>query len=164
MNVTIEPQRALATWFAKLAMVADAMDSKPSLIEQIDRDWMRAKSLPPINWQIWIGHYGGADWRDLAMQHHSGILHLTSVADPEPLSGYVNSAMFGLGKLLALVIGTGLVMMEVNIGRASQMLRRIWPPRDAFAWPFSHEITDDEASAIAALMREAINNPRPPAD
>lgn len=117
ITVTVEAQRALATWFAKLAMVADAMDPKTTVIEQIDREWMRSQSLPPINWQIWIAHYGGTDWRDLAMQHHSGILHLASVIDRQGLSGYVNPATFGLGKLLVLVIGTAIVGWDVNIGK-----------------------------------------------
>jgi hypothetical protein len=146
-------------------MVADAMDSETTLVDQIDRDWTRSQWLPPINWQIWIGHYIGEDWRDLAMQHHSGILHLASIDDPQTLSGYVNTATFGLGKLLALVIGTAIIELDVNIGNAGRMLRRIWPARrDVFTWPLPHEVTDDEARAIALLMREAINNPRPPAN
>lgn len=165
VTITDEARRALASWFAKLAMVADAMDASTALIEQIDRDWICSTSLPPMNWQIWIGYYVGEDWRDLAMQHHSGVLHFAAIGDPEMLAGYVNAATFGMGNLLALVIGTALVNMEVNIGNANDMLRRIWPARsEPFAWPLPHKVSDDEASAIALLMREAINNPRPPTD
>src|SRR4051812_48674033 len=77
--------RQLVTWFAKLAMVADAMDVQTMVVPQIDRDWMRQQRLPPLRWEVWIGFYEGIEWRDLAMQHHSGILNFAAVGDPETL-------------------------------------------------------------------------------
>ena len=106
-------------------MVADAMHAKSISIEPTDRDWMRSQSLPPINWQIWIGAYEGELWRDLAMQHHSGILHLAAVSDPDTLSGYISATTFGIGRLLALVLGTSIVGLDIDIGIANEMLRRI---------------------------------------
>jgi hypothetical protein len=162
--VTTEAQRALAAWLAKIAMVADSLDLDTSVVPQVDRDWIRKQSLPPILWQTWIGCYGGVGWRELAMQHHSGILHFAAIGDPETLSGYASATTLGLGKMLALIVGSELPELEVNIGTASQKLRRIWPARDSFAWPLGHAITDDEAGAIAQIIHDAIANPRPPAN
>jgi hypothetical protein len=164
VTVTVTAQRALATWLAKIAMVANSHDPKTSVVLQVDRDWIRKQSLPPIVWQIWMGFYDGVGWRELAMQHHSGILHFTSVGDPETLSGYASATTLGLGRMLTLIVGTEFPNMEVNLGLANQMLRRIWPARDSFTWPLGHAITDDEAGAIARIIHEAVANPRPPAD
>jgi len=153
VELTREDCRALAAWFAKLAMVADAMDIRTMVVPQADRDWMRQQSLPPIRWEVWIGFYEGSEWRELAMQHHSGILNFAAIGDPEALSGYVNSATFGLGNLLAHVIGSE--DFEIDLGTGARIMRRIWPAIDPLTWPLPHSITDDEAGAIARSLREA---------
>lgn len=96
------------------------------------------------------------------MQHHSGILHLAAVGYPQTFSGYACSTTLGLGKMLALVVGKQLPDLEIGMGKAGDILRRIWPARDAFAWPLPHTITDSEAGALANILREALNNFRTP--
>jgi hypothetical protein len=103
--VTPEAQRAIATWFAKIAMVGDAMRPERSVVLQTDRDWIRRNSLPPLLWEVWIGSYDGVDWRDLGIFQHGGRLDLSAVTRPHKLASNLEATTMGLGKLLALVIG-----------------------------------------------------------
>lgn len=170
-EVTLATQRAIAAWFSKIVMVADAADPTTMVITQADRDWIRCVSLPPLIWEVWIGSYEGTGWRDLAMQHHSGALNIAAIANPKTLSGhfhsgYASATTFGLGKLLVLVMAKefSLLYIDINIGLAALRMRRIWPSHETFAWPLAESLTDDDVGAIANLLREATSNFRPPTD
>jgi hypothetical protein len=156
-------QRALATWFSKIAMVGDSMRPDRSVVLQADRDWIRANSSPPLLWEVWVGSYEGIDWRDLGIFQLGGRLDLSSVTGPDKLAGYVETTTMGMGKLIGLVIGNEHPAIEINIGNAAYLLRRIWPTDSAFNWPLPIVLSDDEARSVAYILRSAIANPKPPA-
>jgi hypothetical protein len=162
ITVTQEAQQALATWFAKIATVADARRPADSVVLQSDRDWIMRRSLPPLLWQVWISSYQGTDWRDLALFQHGGILDLTEVTGNHKLKGYVTATTFGIGNLVALVIGSEHPQIEINIGTAVLLLKRIWPSPSAFRWPLDHVLSDADANDIAEILRHAVANPRGP--
>jgi hypothetical protein len=162
ITVTREAQEALATWFAKIATVADARLHADSVVLQSDRDWILRRSLPPLLWQIWIGSYQGTDWRDLALFQHGGILDLTAVSGRHKLKGYVTATTFGLGNLVALVVGSEHPRIEINIGTAALLLKRIWPSPSTFGWPLYHVLSDADANDIAEILRHAVATPHPP--
>ena len=143
-------------------MIADARRPADSVVLQSDRDWIMKRSLPPLLWQVWIGSYQGTSWRDLAMFQHGGILDLTEVTGPHKLRGYVEATTFGLGNLLALVIGSEHPQIEINIGTAALLLKRVWPSSSPFGWPLEFALSDADANDVAEILRHAVANPRPP--
>ncbi len=161
VTVEVEAQRALATWFAKIAMVADSSRVETASHLQNDRDWIREHSLPPLLWQVWIGSYEGVVWRDLAIFHHGGRLDLTPVTPPQlGLAGYVTSTALGMGRMIALVIGNENPAIDLNIGTAATRLHRIWPAHQPLRWPQAALLSDQEAGGIAYILRSAIADPR----
>jgi hypothetical protein len=159
--VTREAQEALASWFAKIAAVADALRPANSVVLQSDRDWIMKRSFPPSLWRVWIGSYQGTSWRNLAMFQHSGILDLTEIAGLHNLKGYVEATTFGLGNLLALVIGSEHPDIDVNIGTAGTLLKPVWPSSSSFKWPLEFILSDADANNVAGILREAVAHPRP---
>ena len=58
-----DDQRILARWFALKVMVAEFSEREIIATPQSERDHLRLNDGPPPNWQIWIGHKRGSDWR-----------------------------------------------------------------------------------------------------
>ena len=66
-------QLVLASWVAKTVMVAEYVYPTHIAISDRDRLWMYANlEPPPKGWHIWIAHYAGIKWRNLAIYHHIG--------------------------------------------------------------------------------------------
>jgi hypothetical protein len=160
VDLSTQDQQWLAAWLSKIAMVADSAQAQSGTVEQIDRDWLRHRGLPPLLWEVWIGFYGGIAWRELGVFQHGGHLDLTRVLPgPYKFSGYATSTAMGLGSLFALVIGNGSTMYDINIGKAADILTRILPGGKTVKWPLTYTLSDEDASAMAYILRHAVANP-----
>jgi hypothetical protein len=157
--VTQAMQRAIAAWFAKISMVGDSLHPAKSVVLQADRTWMMNRNLPPANWEVWIGTYGGTVWRELGIWQHSGNLMLPLMRDGQRLSGYTMATSLGLGSVFGLVLGTSIERIGFDLGSAASFMTRIWPTCCAFSWPLDHVLSDGEATAVANILTTMTVNP-----
>jgi hypothetical protein len=147
-RVSTFDQQILATWIAKTVMCAEYVHPDGIAVPDLHRLWLYANLEPPPGWSIWIAHYAGVKWRNLAIYHHVGSLY-----PPKP-GNSTNETHFtsiGIGHLFIEVVGT---TAPVDIGPQDESvsdLRRIWPPtKSDILWPASPALSDRAADYIAA--------------
>lgn len=159
--ITPAMQRVMATWFAKIAIVGDSINrnGKKSAIIQSQREWFKDHKEPHPLWEVWIGTYGGTDWRELGIFQHGGFLNLPAIGGPTPISGYIETTVMGMGDLFALVLATDIAAFGFDIGSAKGSMRKIWPTGDAFNWPFASVMTDEQARAVQFILRTMLARP-----
>jgi hypothetical protein len=136
-------QHILASWVAKTVMVAEYVHPTHIAIPDGHRLGMYASQEPPEGWQIWIAHYAGIKWRNLAIYHHIGGLANPSAFDTQFTS-------IGMGHLFIQVVSTTVPGAEFAPEDGSE-LRQIWPRTSLdIYWPACRALTDRAADYVAA--------------
>jgi hypothetical protein len=138
-------QKVLATWIAKTVMVSEYVYPDHVAIPDLHRLRLYADLEPPERWWIWVAHYVGASWRNLAIYHHTGNLNKS-----KPSESDTQFTSIGIGHLFIQVASTTVPGFEIAPEDETGLIR-IWPPLGAdIQWPASHAITDAAADYIAA--------------
>jgi len=141
-------QKLVATWSAKTAMVAEYVHPTHIAVPDFHRLWMYANLEPPPGWNIWIAHYAGFKWRNLAIYHHVGGLTPSGENDTQFTS-------IGMGHLFIQVASTTIPGIDFAPKDESiSDLRRVWPPTGSdIHWPDRPALTDRAADYIAEIGR-----------
>lgn len=160
LSISPETQRALATWLSKIAMVGDSRNRARMLVTQAQRDLMMKERRPPNEWEVWIASYNGTEVRELAFFQRSGKLDFTPVTGPgEKFSGYVETSFFGIGAMIALIVGDDLPDVDFNVGTLRDTARRIWPLDGSMIdWPLPFVVNDELAFHIMNILPHMVAN------
>ena len=154
--LSIEDQRILSRWFALKAMVAEF--SEPGIIAtpQSERNHLMLNDGPPSNWQIWIGHKRGSDWR-VKYTRSAMTLGISIEGGPlvPPDGIYAKNSMavtMGIGELLLYAVATppGIGVQLDDI--LAEPLRRIWPANGGILWPPGKILTDQDCDHVASAL------------
>ncbi len=134
-------QSIVATWAAKTVMVSEQSRETRSVIFQSERTWLKEHLTPPMGWSIWIGSYGGTEWRDLTCFMHPATMDVPAIGDQRPAKHNFEFTILGLGKLAIVIINTSAPHLH---GKFSiPRLRQIWPiVDDRVTWPTDYIATD----------------------
>lgn len=149
-------QRTLAKWFAMKVMVAEFSDPRDVSSPQSERDYLMSNEGPPPNWQIWIAHRRGPDWRvkytrtalTLGVSVDGGLIE----APDNSLAKNSKAVTMGIGELLLHAIATpaGIgVQFDQNLTR---QLSQIWPNSNGFLWPPGHILNDAGCDVVASAL------------
>jgi hypothetical protein len=153
-NLSPEAQRILATWATKTAMVAERSFPREIGISQAEREWIKNRDEPPLNWRVWIAAYDDAQWKNLSIYQHRGRLQHSPIRRPGVATYYVQTTLFGLNHVLFLVGSTfwpGFHSILQGGDRASVL--DIWPPRArSLLWPPARILRDPQANALANVL------------
>jgi hypothetical protein len=154
--VSSKTQHALALWFAKIAIVGDSRDRR-GYISQSERATFMRQREPSALWEMWLASYEGTDYRDLALFQNGAnldALKLAAVGGPAVPVGYLQATTFGIGKLVALVIGNDIPQLRFSVGTFSPRARRIWPLGPSFNWPILPPLNDSETKSVTHIVEQ----------
>ncbi len=158
-RLTPEQQKVVAGWAALKAMVAEYHPLGRVTTTQGERDHMRATRLPPmLGWAIWIGHYERVNWpgylasTPFAFWPEPERAHLLGV----PTTDFNGQSSFQVVKKLFIQIIRCEVPEVVEKWRfdlrATNLLRKIWPPSNySIVWP-SPIMSDADADYVGAAF------------
>ncbi len=151
-----ENQRTLARWFTLKVMVAEFSEPEALATQQSERDHLMFKDEPPSNWQIWIGHKRGPDWR---VKYTRSAMTLGIAMDDGPLippdGDYAKNAKavtMGIGELLLYAVATPPGIGVRFDGNLTEPLRRIWPTSGGIVWPPGKILTDRDCNVVASSL------------
>jgi hypothetical protein len=151
-----DSQRAVATWIAMKAMVAEYFDPSRVAIPLSERQFLRDHRKPPeANWRIWIGNFARDKWAGHWAHSYMGIAPLESIANRPPEVANTQTTTFVVGKLYAHIFSSEIVRLVemAALGRRTLiLLAQAWPIREDFiAWPTS-PMNDTDADKIAVAI------------
>ncbi len=154
-NLTEGEQALLATWAAKIAMVAEHFRPIDHGISQDERTWLMNELTPPTKWFVWIAAYDGKEWGDLSITQVRVALNPTPVTRPSDARYYGQATTFGVGHILFCVVSGSSPDMETSFGgRDADGLLQIWPicPR-SILWPPQTILGDQQAHTLANIFK-----------
>jgi hypothetical protein len=147
----------LTTWLAITSIMQEFISTPDAIfIPAEDRKTLMDKKLPPADWTIWLGYYGGELWRPMGHTHFTAKLEdkISKDAGIEPHRPdcYIQIATFTIRNLLVHVYTAttlGLVSEYRQFVRDQNWnLFQIWPPNESpMAWPQT-PILEPELGAI----------------
>lgn len=155
LNLTETEQTLLATWAAKIAMVAEHFRPIDHGISQDERTWLMDELAPPAKWFVWIAAYEGKEWGDLSIGQVRLALNPTPVTRPSDAAYYGQATTFGVGHILFCVVSGSSPVMETRFGGwDGDGLLQIWPtcPR-SILWPPQTIFGDKQAYALANIFK-----------
>jgi hypothetical protein len=102
IELLTDQQRAVATWFALAAMLADLQTRSETKFPESDRQYMFLNKKPPPHWFIFIGQYGGSSVFPFAADNASLNLRLGSETAPVAVALQVKT--MAMGRLYGAVL------------------------------------------------------------
>jgi hypothetical protein len=149
-------QRILSRWFALKVLVAEFSEPDTVCTPQSERETFMLTDVPPANWQIWIAHKRGTDWRvkytrtamTLGVAQDGGAL----IPPDGNYAKNANAVTMGIGELLlhAIALPPGITVQFDN--KLARPLRRIWPLSGDILWPPGQILTDRDCDHVASAL------------
>jgi hypothetical protein len=160
IRLSPQQQRAIATWAAMKAMVAEFGESEAVTTHHTQRKYLMRHLRPPDRWSVWIAHYKRTNDSFLWLSTPFLVLpDKLAKARPDKRATFYNSQVSTqvIGELLVHVIRSPhprLARMWRFHLPQRQGIFRIWPVSDyGITWPLA-TVDDTSASYIADAYKE----------
>ena len=159
-----ESLRLIATWVSMKLMVAEFIERATVSTTEYERDWLRHKLEPPLNWHVWACDIQpGTKWETGYYRESAGLFLLPEEPGaPLPPTGIKNpntqSVTIGIGRLLFHVIAStapGYVISD-RYPMGGNTIAKIWPPKGVVIWPPRVTLTNEGADHISVSLSRFI--------
>jgi hypothetical protein len=150
LSIDDDAQRILSIWAAKIVMTGEYVSSSGQVVSQTERTQLMNTLEPPQGWHIWVGSYGGEDYRELSLFQHAGGLRIPSVDDADAVPHNFEVSAIGIGDALFLVMNSSWPRLWPTISKIVEEqgagLCRLWPRSgNSISWPRWTILSDKDA-------------------
>lgn len=154
LQVTTEAQRAVSAWIMLSCIMAEFTDEQTMAIPLFDRVHIRENAEPPSDWHIFVGRYEGTEWAPTRYRHHGAEI---AKLPPGPFdisraeTHHFQVSTYVLGDFAVHAFSTTYAPLadEFEADFSPDGMERIWPLREAFAWPIQAMLDDVKMTLIS---------------
>ena len=165
-----DQQSALASWAMLLAIVAEFTDRITLSVPATDRKSLMTTLVPPARtWRIFVARCRAPEWRFRYRHHGLSLVDITGLTNiprgpvvPPPYSSSAptcntQASTFGIGELLIHAVSSSVLDWDDMIAASSDNTRlQIWPFVAEANWPFSHELSGDDALRLSDSLHNVM--------
>jgi hypothetical protein len=159
-----DAQRILALWAAKTVMTSEYVSGDNPVISQVERSYLMNNLVPPTGWHVWVGSYGGQNYRELAIYQHAGTLMIPSINDPNAKAYNFELTTIGIGDAIFVIMNSNWPslwpIVQNIVGEHGAGLSRLWPLQgNSISWPRWTILTDQDAYRFTDFFNMVGNSP-----